>query len=84
MALKKAEAMALHLKGLPRDGSVVLLTDREAWELLDWYMGELPKDTLRLFKADLAEAKALRDPWHVLEGFLIEGFEVARQSAESH
>jgi len=83
-ALRKAEALAKHFRGTRTAYAAVILTDREAWEFLDWYMERLPPESIPHFKADLADAKAFRDPWQMLKGFQISGFDVVRASVEMH
>lgn len=83
-ALRKAEALANHIRGSRTADAAVILTDREAWEFLDWYMTSLPRETVEYFRKDLAAAKAMRDPWPMLQGFQIKGFDVLRASVEMH
>ena len=55
-----------------RDCAQLTLTDREAWEFLKWYRLQLSER--QYFDREFRKARALRDPWPVLEGMLICGF----------
>ena len=88
-ALHKARALQRHLYGAAhRTLSEVCLSDREAWELIDWYkatnMNYAPPEDQAMFDADVAQARATRDPWLVLSGFQLLGFTVVPLNTEVH
>lgn len=85
-ALRKAESLVAHLgyvKGAKED-TELWLSDREAWEFLDWYQMLVDPSMAAEYAKDVAEARAFRDPWLVLDGFAIAGLPPKRLPAEYH
>ena len=87
-ALNKARALDRHLYGACRTFVSVCLSDREAWELLAWYQATeidpAPAAEQEPFLADLARARALNNPWLMLNDFQIAGYSVSRLADEVH
>lgn len=76
-AIAKARALSQYMTYAPDVGTTFLtLTDREAWEFLKWYRTQLTER--QYFDREMKKARALRDPWPVLEGMSICGFMVIR------
>jgi hypothetical protein len=84
MALQKAKAMVRFMRGAPMVGAFVTLNDREAFELLQWCSESQGYGNNPAFVAELNAAKALRNPWPVLEGFHLCGFPLTRIEEEVH
>jgi hypothetical protein len=78
-ALQKARCLAKHVTG-SRESCAVQLTTREAWEFLKWYRTQLVDKTL--FDIEVRRARAFKDPWPVLSGMTIMGFEIERSCYE--
>lgn len=77
-ALEKAESLAKlqRHEGSPITDFVVVLTPKEAFELIDWYLTqELELDIVRL-ASDVALARSQRDPMIVLQHFTLSGFPI--------
>jgi hypothetical protein len=79
-ALSKAEALIRHAQylGSPQSDFVLTLTLGEGYELLDYLaaggMGRYANHAL--LERDIEEAKIAGDPWRVLEGWKLLGFEL--------
>jgi hypothetical protein len=58
---------------------VVVLSDQDALELLDWFVEQYEFNSL--LEMDVAEAKAKHDPWNVLSNFTLHGMSIAPLSA---
>lgn len=77
VAIQKAQALAQYMACAPDiELTQLTLTDREAWEFLKWYRFELTER--QFFDREMRKARALRDPWPVIQGMEICGFTVAR------
>lgn len=77
IALQKARSLAGYMYGAPDVAQTfVTLTDREAWEFLKWYRTQLMER--QHFDRELKKARALRDPWPVLEGMVLCGFQITK------
>lgn len=66
--------------GAPLRDFQVILEDDEAMELLDalaaGVLGEV--SNMEALRDDAAQCRARKDPWPVLEEFMLQGFELAR------
>jgi len=80
-ALHKAESLGHYMSGAPDvETTFLTLTDREAWAFLKWYRTQL--DDRQCFDREMRRARAFRNPWPVLEGMRICGFQVIRADYE--
>lgn len=82
-ALVKAESLLRHLHPL-QEQAAVTLSDREAWEFLDWFRPQVDRTRIAEFDRDLAQAKASSDPWPMLKGTYVLGFGLERLENEVH
>jgi hypothetical protein len=79
-ALAKAESLAQFARasGSPLDTFALVLTEPEAYELLDYLasggMGRYENHALLI--ADIDEAKRQKNPWGVLGWFQLEGLSI--------
>jgi|HubBroStandDraft_1064217.scaffolds.fasta_scaffold1420941_1 hypothetical protein len=84
-AIQKADHLAQHLRGSQDLGHAeVLVSEREAWELLNWYERESEIGRNECFQADLKQARAFKTPWELLANFTIHGFPITRIDEETH
>ena len=76
-ALRKANALIRHIRYLGATDSdyLLCLSTQEGLELLDWLIVQnAPNELLDL---DVEEAKRLKNPWPVLEHFVLLGLSMA-------
>lgn len=82
-ALEKAEGIAQLQKhaGAPMSDFAVVLTVKEGFELIDWFLTQemLPVNIQQL-ASDVALARTAKDPWIVLNHFHLRGFPIIRKS----
>jgi hypothetical protein len=76
-ALAKARSLIAFAKdqGAPLETYELTISDAEAFELLDWFVGQYGEDTL--LGDDVALAKMAGDPWTVLCHFTLLGLRMA-------
>lgn len=81
-AVHKARSLDRFTRGCRKESTHVTITDREAWEFLEWYggtLGDCPP-----FEIEMKRARATHDPWPMLIGMEIVGFSIARIEEETH
>ncbi len=76
-ALEKAESLQRFAKsqGAHLSTFVLVLSDDEALELLDWFVEQHEQNDL--LDLDVEDAKRRHNPWPVLEQFSLLGFSMA-------
>jgi hypothetical protein len=77
-ALAKAESLYQYAQaqGAPLDTFLLVLSQEEAVELLEWYAGEYAGSS-EAFDLDVSIARKAKDPWPVLANFHLLGLEMA-------
>jgi hypothetical protein len=73
-AIAKAERLYEYAKsqGAKLDTFQLTISDKEAFELLDWFVGQYGDNTL--LADDVAIAKLEKNPWGVISNFTLMGF----------
>lgn len=76
-AIAKAEALNRFAtdQGAPLSTFALVLTESEAMELMEWYVGEYAGNELLEF--DAAQARRTRNPWELLSNFTCMGLAIA-------
>jgi hypothetical protein len=78
-----AKAQSLHRfasdMGAPLTTFELVLTQAEGLELIDWLVEQNPPN--ELLSADVAHAHQVRDPWPVLNNFVLLGFHMTPAAA---
>jgi hypothetical protein len=77
-ALEKAQSLHrfAESQGSPLSSFILVLSDTEALELLDWFKAE--HEASELYDLDLEKAHKTGDPWEMLPEFNLMGFAIAR------
>lgn len=80
---ERAEALYKHAQhcGAPLEQFVLEMSDLEAFQTLDSLEKQYQNPALTF---DIAEAKANKNPWPVMNDFTICGFQVVRRQGELH
>lgn len=77
-AITKAQALNRFAtdQGAPLSTFALVLTESEAMELMEWYVGEYG-GTNELLEMDAAAARRTRNPWELLSNFTCMGLAIA-------
>lgn len=79
-ALAKAESLHKFAtsQGCSLDTFQLVLSDTEGLELLDWFVEQYARN--ELLSVDVERAQRTRDPWPILDEFVLLGMHMARAS----
>jgi len=86
-AVEIAKSLARHASylGVDRSQFAVTISVDEAFELIDWLLSQAARDgnlNLAMLTVDADQARAMHDPWIVLNNFQLLGMSVYRRPAE--